>query len=807
MNTQRILILSGCLLITGILLGQPFMTSPLQDDKDFAAFICTPNTTSNANQKNLFRKSFEMKQIPDSLMIYVTADQLYKLYVNGREIGYGPAISDLHNWQYDTYNIAPYLNTGNNTLAAEVVNYGDLSGGRWISERIAFLLQAEEKYKSLLNSGNTWKCTVDRSWKAINNGFIAGPHDSINGNYMPWGWQEKGFDDSHWKNAAPLWGVPSHPGLNGYKDAPWKLVERRIPPMEQKIVRINTIKEVSNPLSEVSFTNGKLNIKCPANSTTEILLDNKVLTMGFTNLLANKGKDAHIKILYAESMYNPDGTKGNRNQTDGKYIYDLETASKMKFEHEKLEGSYYHSYCDKFVFDGGKNRQYTSSWLRTYRYIKLIITTSNEPLEITDIYTVFTAYPFKKTSRIESDFALMDTIEGISWRTLRMCATDNYLDCPYYEHLQYFMDIRLATLYTYYLTTDTRLIKNALLQGNASRQYMGLMRSCFPATGSQIIPSYSLFWMLMIDDYLLHTGDTAFVKQFIPDIETSLKWFTNRLDANGLPSGLPYWNFTDWSPAYIYGAPPESIDGASTFYSVFLAMCLQKYATLLEIFDQKENADKYNKLSEKLKDAIIKNCYNQEKKLFTDGTGMKNYSEITNAMAIIANIGTPDMHNAIASQLMDKNNELLKASSGGKFYVQQALNITGNKGYLNRLQVWEDMIEAGLSTWGESGVESRSDCHVWSASPTYEFYHSIAGIQPVKPGFKEIVIDPDLVGLNRLKASMQTPLGKIEVNYQKTKKELKADILIPKGMSGTFIYNGQSYPLNNEKINNLIIKK
>ena len=43
----------------------------------------------------------------------------------------------------------------------------------------------------------------------------------------------------------------------------------------------------------------------------------------------------------------------------------------------------------------------------------------------------------------------------VSWRTLKSCTWETYMDCPYYEQLQYLGDTRLQCLITYMTTGDT----------------------------------------------------------------------------------------------------------------------------------------------------------------------------------------------------------------------------------------------------------------------------------------------------------------------------------------------------------------
>ena len=70
-----------------------------------------------------FRRTFDLTTVAASFVIYATADNRYELFVNGKRVASGPARGDLNNWRYETLDIAPYLRTGKNVVAAVVWNY------------------------------------------------------------------------------------------------------------------------------------------------------------------------------------------------------------------------------------------------------------------------------------------------------------------------------------------------------------------------------------------------------------------------------------------------------------------------------------------------------------------------------------------------------------------------------------------------------------------------------------------------------------------------------------------------------------
>lgn len=97
-----------------------------------SSWIWTPNFDDSAakGQFVLFRKTFELEREPASeVLLHVSADTRFRLYLNGVSVGFGPAKSYLSRWYYDTINIAGHLKQGSNVLAARVLRFSSSHDG------------------------------------------------------------------------------------------------------------------------------------------------------------------------------------------------------------------------------------------------------------------------------------------------------------------------------------------------------------------------------------------------------------------------------------------------------------------------------------------------------------------------------------------------------------------------------------------------------------------------------------------------------------------------------------------------------
>ena len=71
-----------------------------------------------------FREKFEIEDVPEKAPLYITADQCYRLYVNGEFVASGPARGFQKSWPYDEIDVAKYLKKGVNIIAVRAYNAG-----------------------------------------------------------------------------------------------------------------------------------------------------------------------------------------------------------------------------------------------------------------------------------------------------------------------------------------------------------------------------------------------------------------------------------------------------------------------------------------------------------------------------------------------------------------------------------------------------------------------------------------------------------------------------------------------------------
>ena len=132
-------------------------------------------------------------------------------------------------------------------------------------------------------------------------------------------------------------------------------------------------------------------------------------------------------------------------------------------------------------------------WWRTFRYIQVVVETSDEALTISDIRAAFTAYPFQLRATFQSSDPTLQRIFDVGWRTARLGAFETYMDTPYWEQLQYVGDTRIQALVVV-VPLVRSLVKNAIVLFDG-HSFVGPHAKPLPGALPQFIPPFSLFWI------------------------------------------------------------------------------------------------------------------------------------------------------------------------------------------------------------------------------------------------------------------------------------------------------------------------
>jgi len=772
------------------------------DDAPPASWIAPPGVPGDSFTVFHARRTFDLQTVPARFVVHVSADNRYRLYVNGVQVSSGPQRSDVTHWRYETLDLASHLRPGRNVIAALVWNWGAARPVAQHSHRTGFLLQGSGPAEAaLVNTGTGWKLLRDTAYApiVITNSTVGGyyaavPGDSIVGSRYPWGWERADYMDDGWYlvaprarsgNAAPLAAFDGADGAavvgrvkrramapGDYGEVSgWQLEARSIPPMEERVQRLASVRRTTGVTTGGDFLRGISDLVIPARTTAVLLLDQSHTTNGYPVLETSGGTGSMVRLTYAEALIDSAGLKGHRDEIAGKTIRGVR---------------------DIFLMEGGARRRFQTLYWRSFRYIQMDVTTADEPLRVHDLHGIFTAYPFAERARFTSDFPWLADMWRMNWNGARIGAFETYMDTPYWEQLQYVGDTRIQGLISLYVAGDDRLLRQAIEHFDLSRIPEGLTASRYPSALPQIIPPFSLIHVAMVHDYFMHRNDPAFVRERLAGVRGILDWYARHVDATGMLGPMPHWNYVDWTRPWDRGVPPGADAGHSTAISLLYVYALQRAAELEEAVGMRGAGAAYRARAAAVLAAVRARAWNPARGLFRDAPDTSAYSQQTNVLAILVDAAPAAEQRALMQRAL-ADTTLTPASYYFSFFLLEALRKAGlGDRYIEQLAPWQTMLRLGLTSPPENPEPTRSDTHAWAAHPNYGLLATVLGVRPSSPGFRTVRIAPALGPLRRAEGRVPHPSGDIDVQLERDgRRGLRAEVTLPRGLSGVLEWQGQ----------------
>src|SRR5256885_14011469 len=132
-----------------------------------ASWIAPPNVASDSFVVFHARRTFDLASVPTRFVVHVSADNRYRLYVNGDQVSSGPQRSDVAHWRYETVDLARNLRVGRNVIAALVWNWGPARPVAQHSHRTGFLDQGASPTDAAANTGAGWRPPVAAAHEVV----------------------------------------------------------------------------------------------------------------------------------------------------------------------------------------------------------------------------------------------------------------------------------------------------------------------------------------------------------------------------------------------------------------------------------------------------------------------------------------------------------------------------------------------------------------------------------------------------------------------------------------------------------------
>jgi hypothetical protein len=744
------------------------------------------------------RRTVNLASLPASVPARVTADSRFVLFVNGVEISRGPARSVPERLAWTEIDLAPFLRIGRNAIAALARFYG-LPGPWWRPAPPSFLIGfgsfAFESPAIGVSSDASWKGRAAPYRQDVTRGqaLPVPPVEILDGAAIPPRWADADFDDSEWEPAIELSAGTFAPNR---KRIP---VEPFTSPEHDEIAPLTAIDIAFTELSRRAVatldTDDPRHSYPTADASADgsdyiVTYDAGMITLA-TPWAVVRGPAGSVVDFYSGEDLRADSTaETNPRRFAMRYI----------------------------VAGGGEPERVESYEAVGFRYLS-IVTRAGAAIESAG--AIERRYPRDDQAYFECDDPALNKIWRVGARTLELCSTDAFIDCPGREQRAWLGDSYIHALLTYVTNTDWRLVARHLRICAHSRRADGLLAMAAAgdlSVSSTTIPDYSLHWIRALARYFEYSGDRETVRELMPTAAGVLAAFERYRAPDGLIRGMPGWIFIDWAMT-----ERSEVTGA---LDALYASALDDFASLAwtVMADSHAAADAHAR-AERTRTAF-ELLWNNSAGVYVDASSTNNgprrrVSQQTNAIAIVSGcaprerwprildyildesrvVVTPTISDNLAAYLtqhmdpdehmtFDVERNVVAAQPFFSHFLHDAIVRAGRRDLIaSRCMKWWPQIERGNTAFEEywdARIGTGSRCHAWSATPTYDLTTWVLGVKPAAPGYSRATIAPHFGPLIHLEGRVPTPLGPIEV---KLDREHGGEITIPEGVTAALTFD------------------
>jgi len=692
-------------------------------------FYITPDRAPTPNGCYLFEKKAEIKK-EGLAEINIFAASRYILYVNGEYVCEGPCRSNERLRYYDS--IRTFLKRGTNHIAVKVMHVTDFftSVHKTPLPQLVFEAKAGDE---IISSDGSWSIKYLNAYTYKTYFMTTVP---------PYEWVDRNAGITELKCVETGECIFEEKGsFNRVGASSVYVLEKRPIPMiyPGKEFEIKPIKQGEG------FAEYDAGEYMTAKLKFDIL------------------KNSDVKIIYSE-CYEFENGKRRRDDTSGelKGYYDvIKTAD------------------EDFLFE--------PFWFRAFRFIRI----EGNVSAVRHVKAARINYPFDIEGSFKCSDESFNKMHEVSINSVRCCAHEIIVDCPYYEQQQYEMDSLVQLAIISRMTSDRRLHRKCIEEFALSQFTNGLLTSIAPSTVIQIIPGFSFMWIMMLHDYLENTADTDYVASYVGNMDRILTYFDKIVSEKGFISKSIYWDFTDWVPEWNYGDVPLKDGEVHTIYNLYYAKALSDGVDICRRLGRLGLAGEYSARHKKLSDTLNRLCFDNERGLYTDGSETKTYSMHTIVWAILSDVAPIEMQKTLVEHICDEG--ISKCTFAMNFFTFRALEKCGRQEKaFEFFDGWKKMLDLGCTTWCENPDSPRSECHGWSSAPLYEFSSNILG---VRIHFEdEIIIEPHTAHLTHAGGTVPTRFGTVSVSWKNENGKFDISICSPDNVKKKLILpNGKKY--------------
>ncbi len=634
-----------------------------------------PNLSVDSHPAELYNKHIlylKKEELPAfrTASLKISADDHYKLYINGKFVTEGPAPSYPENYFYNEIDVAEYLTEGENTFAVHTF-YQGLINRSWVSGDLCQMLWFSLSIdgRTALVSDESWLCKYHTGYTECGTfGYRTAYAECYDA-----GAPEARFYD-------PDFSCRGFVNAKEHAEQPWQLVR-------QSTRQLDIYDMQPERIDVCDFG---LRIAFP----TEAVGNLSFRAVGKANDI--------ILLRYGEEL-DPDGSVRFNMRCNCNYE-------------------------EKMILSGGEDMPLFFDY-KAFRYAELHF---GEDVKISDIKMTVRHYPFTEAHKYDTGSDKLDSVIGLCANTIKYGTQEQFLDCPTREKGAYLGDLMVSGRAHAVLTGDTTLIKQAVKMFNDTAAVSQGLLACAGGSFMQEIADYSLEFPAILAWIYSLDGDIDFVRECEPYATGVYEYYRGYENDDGLLDCVTEWNLVDWPDNLRDGYDfPLTKPIGKGVHNVMNALWYGLKLALGEVY---EIIGKSRDLgAKKTYDSFISHFYSDKTGLFVDAPGSLHSAVHSNIFPLLFGIGTEDeaLKSRIVDLIRQKR--LTSMGVYMAYFALAALKNAGEYELCRELGedegAWLNMIAEGATltfeAWGKEQKWNTSLCHPWATAPLIIFANGI----------------------------------------------------------------------------------
>ena len=521
----------------------------------------------------LFRKKFVISS-SEKTTIFITADDYYKLYVNGHFVTQGPAPGFPFHYYYNEIDITPYIKEGENIIAVHTY-YQGLINRVWVSgdDRHGLIFDVVQGFKVLAKSDTTVKQTIHTGYEAMGTtGYETQFMERYNSGSDCEGFECCDYNDESWSDAV----------IHPYAD--YQLYQQ---PTKQLVME--SIEPVFVKEDEEGY-----------------LVDFGSIYVGYLSAVARGKKGEKISIRCGQEL-TPEGEVRHVMRANCRYE-------------------------EEWILSGKEDvlKQYD---YKSFRYCRLMVP---KGVTLQSVEMIIRHYPFTLGRACAYEDENLQKIWNLCVNTLKYGVQEVIQDCMEREKGQYLGDGALTSATLAVLTGDTSIMEKMIDDALRTAFINQGLVTCSPCSLMQEIAEYPLMLPQLFLTHWQLKRDIQFLKKRYEKLVSILEFYRcSYAGKDGLLGDLDKWCVVDWPgncrDGYDFELPQGRVaEGVHNVINAYYIGAIKAINQLAEILGKTPYRE-----TDSLQEAYMQAFYDEERKLFRDTPVSKHISLPSNAFALM----------------------------------------------------------------------------------------------------------------------------------------------------------------------------